>query len=90
MPHAVRPQEAMLFLERLRGQGSHSFLSDDISLDDAPEIATERLAGHRQVTDAHLLALAVRSRRRLVTLDGKLGSLLAANHNPVEAIVHLR
>lgn len=53
-------------LAALRSVGAHTFLPDDVSMvdDDVP-----RLAGHRQVTDAHLLALARRRRVSLLTFD---------------------
>jgi uncharacterized protein len=59
--------------ERLReatGTEHHRFVGDDISLLDARCFDTEQLLGHRQVTDAYLLGLAVARRLRLVTFDG--------------------
>jgi predicted nucleic acid-binding protein len=39
------------------------------------KVAFERLTGYRQVTDAHLLALAVRHAGRLVTFDSAVAEL---------------
>lgn len=47
----------------------HGFWADDVSLLEPRLIAWERLLGPRQITDAYLLALAVRHGGRLVTLD---------------------
>jgi predicted nucleic acid-binding protein len=59
-------------LASLRTAGAHRFLADDVSITDGdfPEIA-----GHRQVTDAHLLTLARRRAVRLVTFDAGLALL---------------
>lgn len=53
----------------MRAVAGHTFLTDDVSIvdDDVPP-----LAGHRQVTDAHLLALARRHGTRVVTFDAGL------------------
>lgn len=48
---------------------SHQFWPDDVSLLDASQFAHDRLHGHRQVTDAYLLGLAVRNGGRFVTFD---------------------
>ena len=44
------------------------------------------LIGHRQVTDAYLLALALKSKRKLVTFDSGLKELLATGR---EREVHI-
>lgn len=66
LPHAVPVTVARQVLGSLRAVGRHSFLTDDMSeVDpDAPVVH-----GHRQVTDAHLVALARRRSSRLVTFD---------------------
>lgn len=64
--------DAQRVLAALRAVGAHHFLVDDVSLvdDDIPPIA-----GHRQVTDAHLLTLARRRGVRLVTFDAAVATL---------------
>lgn len=47
----------------------HAFWAADVSLLAAGLIDWQRLLGHRQVTDAYLLALAVRNQGRLATFD---------------------
>lgn len=66
LTNAISVEEARSVLRALRQHEGHRFLRDDISLAD-PEIP--RLTGHRQVTDAHLLALARRNKTRLLTFD---------------------
>jgi len=72
LPSAIPVRSALEVLAGLREAGDHRFLPDDVSpLDpDVPEIA-----GHRQVTDAHLLALARRRGASLVTFDRALARL---------------
>jgi uncharacterized protein len=72
LPHAIATAAAREVLVALRRAGGHRFLTDDVSLadDDAPPIA-----GHRQVTDVHLLVLARRAGARMVTFDAGLAHL---------------
>jgi uncharacterized protein len=48
----------------------HRFVVGDLSLLDRKRFDTEQLLGHRQVTDAWLLALAVQAQMIFVTFDG--------------------
>ena len=61
--------------ERLREAvetAHHVFVPEDLSLLDAQKFDTEQLLGHRQVTDAYLLGLAVGHGLRLVTFDANI------------------
>ncbi len=69
IPTAVTPAEAMILLDRMREVPGHRFLADDISLVVGSYLAGERVASHRHVTDAHLLAVARHHGARLATLD---------------------
>jgi toxin-antitoxin system PIN domain toxin len=71
----VRPSGAVELLARLRGLGTHSFWTDSISFVDSPEVPRQRVHGHRQVTDAHLLAVAASHGGRLVTFDNGVAEL---------------
>ncbi|MBT6275452.1 MAG: PIN domain-containing protein [Chromatiales bacterium] len=51
---------------------AHSFWPDDINLATAPALQWQRILGHRQITDAYLLALAVRHGGRFVTFDRRI------------------
>jgi len=68
-PDALSPQQAFVHLERLVAAAGHAFWADDKSLSSSPFVAVERIAGTKQVTDAHLLAVALRHRGALATLD---------------------
>jgi len=61
--------------QRLAAAASHAahvFLPDDYSLLDTNQLNWKHLMGHRQVTDAYLLGLAVRHQCRFVTLDARI------------------
>ncbi len=50
----------------------HAFWPDDVNLLESGLIDWSGVLGHRQVTDAYLLALAVRNGGRLVTFDKRI------------------
>lgn len=52
--------------------GHHHFWPDALSLLQPGTLNTTHLLGHRQLSDAYLLALAVHHQGRLVTLEGGL------------------
>ena len=58
--------EAVASLGRIVGHPRHVFWEDSIALSDAP---TDRVMGHRQVTDAYLLGLALANGGRFATFD---------------------
>ncbi len=72
LPSAIGVEAARGVLSALRAADGHQFLVDDVSIGDAD---VPGMAGHRQVTDAHLLALARRRGVRLVTFDAGLLAL---------------
>jgi toxin-antitoxin system PIN domain toxin len=72
LPSAIGVDAACGVLAALRAVEGHRFLVDDVSLVDAD---VPRIAGHRRVTDAHLLALARRHGMRLVTFDAGAAAL---------------
>jgi len=69
IPEAKTPQEALDLLRRIVEQPGHRFWQDDIAIAAADEVESKRLLGYRQVTDAHLLALALRRGGRIATFD---------------------
>jgi toxin-antitoxin system PIN domain toxin len=81
LPTAIGVEAARGVLSALRAVAGHRFLGDDVSLTDAD---VPSVAAHRQVTDAHLLALARRRGIRLVTFDA--GLLALAEGRDVEVL----
>jgi uncharacterized protein len=55
----------------------HRLLPLDFGFDQVMGWCTGGLLGHRQVTDAWLLALAIRHKMKLLTFDSGIGQLLA-------------
>lgn len=75
----VTPGGASELLARLRALGAHEFWADTVSFATSPEVMRDRVQGHRQVTGAHLLALATVHDGRLVTFDRATLSLGTAD-----------
>jgi len=71
-PNALPVRAVMERLAEAGAGGYHEFWADDVSLLDADVADSARIHGPRQVTEAYLLALAVRHRGRFVTLDGSV------------------
>lgn len=68
-PNVLRVADAISRLKAAIATPYHRFIPDDVSLLDDSVIDRRHLLGHRQLTDAYLLALAVAHGARLVTLD---------------------
>lgn len=68
-PGSVTVAAAVDLLRMSIDAGDHEFWPCDIALTDTSVVESAALLGHRQVTDAYLLALAVHHRGRFVTLD---------------------
>ena len=56
-------------LRRFTGSGGHTGWPDDLSILDPARVDAGHLAGHGEVTDAYLLALAVHDDGTLATFD---------------------
>ena len=77
IPEAVLPQQALRVLRKIVEHEHHVFWPDDLLLTDQ-HIPVSQIMGHRQLTDAYLLGLAIRNGGKLVTLDESISSLLPA------------
>jgi len=86
IPDARPPAQVMALLERMREVDRHTFWADDVSPVDRDAIAFERVVGYRQVTDAHLLSLAIRRGGRMATFDRGVPELLPDDPDRVELI----
>jgi toxin-antitoxin system PIN domain toxin len=75
IPGARSPREAREILRRITALPGHTFWTDDVELASSEHIVWERLGSHAQVTDAHLLALALQRGGRLATFDRALADL---------------
>lgn len=72
-------------LVRVCARPGHVFWSDSISLATSPLIDTRRIAGHGQIADVYLLALAVQNGGKLATFDRRIAA--SAVKGGVEALV---
>ena len=68
-PNGLDVADAISRLKAAVATPYHRFIPDDISLLDDNVVDRRHLLGHRQLTDAYLLALAVAHEARLVTFD---------------------
>jgi predicted nucleic acid-binding protein len=68
---------------------NHHFWSDDLPLS-ALRARWSKGLGHKQVTDAYLLALAIHNNASLVTFDSRIGALAGDGNAEHEALVILR
>ena len=72
-PISVR--EAVAVLAAAVAHPAHVFFDDVAGFVDNPLVPHDRLVGHRQVTDAHLIAIARHHGATLATLDAGMVSL---------------
>jgi toxin-antitoxin system PIN domain toxin len=86
IPGARAPSEAIDVLRQLRALSKHSFWTDDVSPIDEDAHPFTRVHGYRQITDAHLLMLALRRSGRLATFDRELAHLTPDQETAVELI----
>ncbi len=89
IPEAKSPGESILLLRRMTEVGSHFFWSDDTSLLDSDFISAQRIIGHRQVTDAHLVALTLRQQGRLATFDKGVAQVVPPTVKPEDVLIFL-
>jgi hypothetical protein len=64
----------------------HEFWSDDVSILTSRHVARQRLVGHGQITDAHLLALAIARGGMLVTFDVGVAEIVPESTSAARAI----
>lgn len=88
IPAAVRPQDAVSLLRRILQLPGHHFWPDDVETVSSEEFSSIALTGHRQVTDAHLLALSKRHDGKLATFDRGISTLLGSS-KPVDRHIEL-
>ena len=87
--NAVPPPEAIAVLEENTSTPHHEFWSDDIPYAKAIEPIRSKLSGHRQITDAYLLGLAMHRQGRLATFDRSIAALLPEGKRKADWIVEL-
>jgi toxin-antitoxin system PIN domain toxin len=86
LPDARTPSEARTLLAALRTKGEHRFWEDDVSAVEDPFGVFATAVGHRQVTDAHLLSVAIRRGGVLATFERGITDLATAHPGSVVLI----
>ena len=86
-PDALAPAQAFEYLGQLVTRPGHVFWADDESLVGSRFIDPRRLQGYRQVSDAHLLAIARRHGGALATLDRGIRALLPTEAPPGSVVL---
>jgi hypothetical protein len=77
-PRALTPANAMRVLNRNLELPGHRFWSDSTSLHEAMARLPSVLTGHRQITGAYLVGLALHNRGKLATLDRGIAQIAPA------------
>ena len=86
-PQPISPLRAAGLLRSATATEHHQFWPDDLSVLDETRIDVSRLHGPRQLTDAFLLALAVKHRGRFVTFDEAVPSSAVRGARPGNLVV---
>jgi uncharacterized protein len=71
-PPLMKPATAMILLDEIEKCPAHSFLPNDLSF---ASVSMTLLSGHKQWTDAYLMALARRHKIKLATLERKMDNI---------------
>ena len=77
VPSAVAPQDAVELLRQITSLPGHHFWPDDVRFAESRYVARSSLVGHQQVTDAHLVGLALRHGGCLATFDAGVRAMVA-------------
>ena len=88
-PEARRPREAVELLRRIVALPHHVFWDDATSFTSSEHVAVDRLTGHLQVSDAHVLAVALAHGGSLATFDRGLRSIVPPSIDPARAVTLL-
>ncbi len=83
IPTATTPSVAIALLTRLTSGGDHAFWPDDVRGVTGETTDPARLSSYRDVTDAHLVAVASRHGGSLVTFDARIERLVPTTDAPL-------
>jgi toxin-antitoxin system PIN domain toxin len=84
----ARPTEVISKLRILCGEAHHEFWPEAISLLDEKLFRSDFIGGHQKITDAYLVALALKRGARLATFDRAIPfrAVVGANEEAVELL----
>jgi uncharacterized protein len=87
--NAPKLDDALRLLALNLDHPNHEFWPDDITLPRSIGRIEKPLQGHRQITDAYLLGLAMHRNAKLATLDRSIAALLPEGKRKTDWIVEL-
>lgn len=87
-PDCLTVRDAVQLLAESLIDRHHTFWPDDLSLYDAIAPFQARVVGHKQLTDAYLLGLAVHRKAKLASLDTGI-RVLAPPDSPYESSLEI-
>jgi toxin-antitoxin system PIN domain toxin len=87
---AITPEEAVALLEKNLQDQRHELRPDDLGVVEALAGVTARICGHRQVTDAYLLALASTRGDILASFDSGIQAFASAQRSSALEIVPVK
>ncbi|MGP1516796.1 MAG: TA system VapC family ribonuclease toxin [Ottowia sp.] len=86
-PQALPVAAVAARLAQAAAHPAHRFLPDDYSLLGNEAVCWSHVLGHRQITDAYLLGLAVRHECRFVSFDARVNLACVAGARPEHVLV---
>src|SRR5437763_742825 len=86
-PEAVSVEDAIQALGTNLQHPAHRFWAVDIGFIEAVRPFQKRVVGHRQVTDAYLLGLAMHRKGNFVTMDRAISALLPSSNGGNSPVV---
>lgn len=86
---SLTPWQAAELLGANLKQPDHRFWNDEVDLSHVFSLFGSRIVGHRQITDAYLIALAIHKKSKLVTLDEGLRDLLPDSSSRRDFLIFL-
>jgi uncharacterized protein len=87
--HAAKIGDALQLLHLNIAHPNHEFWADDVAVPQSIKRWGMPLQGHRQITDAYLLGLAMHHKGRLATFDRSIAALLPEGVRTTDWIVEL-
>lgn len=88
--HSDRTIEAIAQgLEKAATSSTHRFLNIDFPFQMVRKICTGGVVGHRQITDAYLLTLAIKNKAKFISFDAGVRQLLATEPERIKHLVIL-
>ncbi|MBV9073380.1 MAG: VapC toxin family PIN domain ribonuclease [Acidobacteria bacterium] len=87
--NSVSPDEAQEILARTVEQTSHRFWPADVDYQTAIASSAASLSGHKQISDAYLVGLAMHHRGKFATLDQRIKTMLPEASRSREFVIEI-